>query len=149
MARPSSSFRNEGDNGSPITGYTVTASPGGEQASGPASPITVSGLTNGTTYTFTATATNALGTSPPSEPSGSAEPMAAPAMTSAPTTHGAAEVGDTLTGSAGGWTGYQDTYRYQWLDCDGDSSNCDAISGATSTDYVVPPEDGGLSARWR
>lgn len=45
--------------GSPITGYTVTSSPGGITASGSASPITVSGLANGTAYTFTVTAANA------------------------------------------------------------------------------------------
>jgi large repetitive protein len=38
--------------------YTVTSSPGSITASGSASPITVSGLTAGTSYTFTVTATN-------------------------------------------------------------------------------------------
>ncbi len=55
--------------GSQITGYTVTASPGGVTAIGPASPITVSGLTNGTSYTFTVTASNAFGPGPASAPS--------------------------------------------------------------------------------
>jgi hypothetical protein len=49
--------------GSAITGYTVTASPGGATTSGSSSPITFSGLTNGTSYTFTITATNTNGTS--------------------------------------------------------------------------------------
>ncbi|MDR7089977.1 fibronectin type III domain-containing protein [Cellvibrio fibrivorans] len=47
--------------GSVITGYTVTASPGGATASGASSPLTVSGLTNGTSYTFSVTATNVIG----------------------------------------------------------------------------------------
>ena len=51
------------DGGSPITGYTVTASPGGRTASGTTSPITVTGLTNGTRYTFTVSADNSVGTS--------------------------------------------------------------------------------------
>ena len=56
------------DEGSTITGYTVTAADsttpanGGQTASGSASPITVTGLTNGDSYTFTVTATNANGT---------------------------------------------------------------------------------------
>ena len=39
------------DGGSPITGYTVTSSPGSIIAAGTASPITVTGLTNNTAYT--------------------------------------------------------------------------------------------------
>ena len=65
------------DGGSPITQYTVTATDhtnaanGGQTATGTASPITVSGLTNGDSYTFTVTATNTAGTGP-AEPASSA-----------------------------------------------------------------------------
>ena len=41
--------------GSSITGYTVTSSPGSITGTGSSSPITVSGLTGGTAYTFTVT----------------------------------------------------------------------------------------------
>ncbi len=44
--------------GANITGYTVTAYPGGATGSGFGSPITVTGLPNGVAYTFTVTATN-------------------------------------------------------------------------------------------
>jgi len=57
--------------GSPITGYTVTSSLGGFFATGSSSPITVSGLTNGTSYTFTVVATNSVGSSLPSSASNS------------------------------------------------------------------------------
>ena len=57
--------------GSPIISYTVTSSPGNITATGASSPITVSGLTYGTTYTFTVKATNAIGTGPASAPSNS------------------------------------------------------------------------------
>ena len=60
--------------GSTITGYTVTSSPGGFTGTGASSPITVSGLTNGTAYTFTVTATNANGTSSASSASNSVTP---------------------------------------------------------------------------
>jgi fibro-slime domain-containing protein/RHS repeat-associated protein len=57
--------------GAPITGYTVTSSPGGltVSAAGSAVSAAVSGLTLGTTYTFTVTATNRVGTGPASAPS--------------------------------------------------------------------------------
>jgi hypothetical protein len=57
--------------GSPITGYTVTSSPGGFTGTGAASPISVTGLQSGVGYTFTVTATNAQGTGPASAASNS------------------------------------------------------------------------------
>jgi hypothetical protein len=51
------------DGGSAITGYTVTATPGGIIATGTASPITLTGLTAGTAYTFAVVANNGAGTS--------------------------------------------------------------------------------------
>ncbi len=70
------------DGRSPLTGYTVTASPGGFSVATAPSVTTalISPLTNGTTYTFTVTATNAYGTSAPSAPS----PAVTPGAPSAP-----------------------------------------------------------------
>jgi hypothetical protein len=47
--------------GSAITGYRVTVSPGGATFTGSSSPIVATGLTNGTTYTVTVAAQNAIG----------------------------------------------------------------------------------------
>jgi len=64
------------DNGSPLTGYTVSGMPsGGCSVPATATGCTVTGLTNGTPYTFTLTATNALGPSQASAPLG-ATPLA-------------------------------------------------------------------------
>jgi len=53
--------------GSPITGYTATCNPGAFSISGPASPLVVTGLANGTTYACSVSATNANGTGPASD----------------------------------------------------------------------------------
>ncbi|MDR6551855.1 chondroitinase-B domain-containing protein [Paenibacillus qinlingensis] len=49
------------DGGSSIIGYEVTVSPGGATALGVSSPIEITGLSNGSTYTFTVKAKNAVG----------------------------------------------------------------------------------------
>jgi hypothetical protein len=54
--------------------YTVTSSPGSFTATGASSPVTVSGLTNGTAYTFTVTAANPLGTGTASSASSAVTP---------------------------------------------------------------------------
>ena len=64
------------DGGAPITSYTATSSPGGLTGSAAVSPITVSGLTVGTPYTFTVTASNAVGSGPASAASNSVTPLA-------------------------------------------------------------------------
>ena len=50
--------------GGPVRYYTATSNPGGVTATGTSSPITVSGLNEGTNYTFTVAATNATGLGP-------------------------------------------------------------------------------------
>lgn len=52
--------------GSPITGYTITSTPGNYTFTGTGSPITATGMTLGTSYTFTVRATNVYGDSPES-----------------------------------------------------------------------------------
>ena len=47
--------------GSAITGYTITSNPGGISATGSSSPIVITGLSNGTIYTFTVKASNTIG----------------------------------------------------------------------------------------
>jgi hypothetical protein len=64
--------------GSPITGYTVTSIPPGGTSSGASLSQTVTGLTNGVSYTFTVTATNAIGTGPASTASNAVTPSTFP-----------------------------------------------------------------------
>ncbi len=67
-------------NGSPVTGYTITSSPGGitKTVPGDQTTTTIGGLTNGTAYTFTVTATNTVGDSPPSAASNMVTPAGVP-----------------------------------------------------------------------
>ncbi|HRQ66220.1 MAG TPA: fibronectin type III domain-containing protein [Xanthomonadaceae bacterium] len=85
--------RTNPDGGSAITGYTASCTPqdGGsaETASGSGSPIIVGDLTNGTTYSCTVSATNALGSGPASAPveatPSARVPPPVPSVTSVPT----------------------------------------------------------------
>ena len=54
-----------------ITGYTATSTPGCFTSTGASSPLTVTGLTSGSTYTFKVKATNGTGTGPCSAASNS------------------------------------------------------------------------------
>ena len=110
-------------NGSPITGYTVTSAPGGSSCTTTgATTCVVTGLTNGTGYTFTVTATNAIGAGPASAPSNTATPSTVPgaptgitvtavgpsqatlSWTAPANNGGAAVTGYTVTSSPGGIT---------------------------------------------
>jgi hypothetical protein len=92
------------DGNSPIVAYTVTSSPGSKTcATAGALSCTVSGLTNGTSYTFSVTAKNAIGTSVPSLASAAVTPFATPAPTAeppAPTAEPPATPEETATAQA-------------------------------------------------
>ena len=69
--------------GSPITSYTITPyigsaaqTPTTVSGNPPATNTAITGLTNGTNYTFTVTATNTYGTGPASTPSNAVTPTA-------------------------------------------------------------------------
>jgi len=100
--------------GSAITGYTITAAPGGasKTAAASATSATFTGLTNGTAYTFAVKATNAAGAgaaassapvtpspTPPPPPPG--QPAPAPSSAAPPAPAPAAQ-GYWLASSAGG-----------------------------------------------
>jgi len=98
--------------GSPITGYTATANPGGNTCTTAGLlTCTVTGLTNGTGYTVTVKATNAAGTSPASAPSASVTPIGPITFTDVSAGHPfETEIG--WLASTGITTGYPDgTFR--------------------------------------
>lgn len=82
--------------GSAITGYTVTATPGGATCTTTGSlSCQVPGLWNGTSYQFTVVATNAIGTSSPSLPSAGVTPSAPSPVVPSPSSQ--VPVGPTRT----------------------------------------------------
>ena len=141
------------------TSYTIQASDSSGVLAGKTCTVTgasgscvVSGLTNGTSYTFTSTATNTGGTSSASSSSASATPTDTPvapqvSATTAPT--GTLVNGNTLT-SAVTFTGTPTpTPAYTWQRCTSasDLSTCVAISGATSATYTLTDADAGKFIR--
>lgn len=105
------------DGGSAITGYTVTSIPaGGVDSNAGSTSLThaMTGLTNGTAYTFTAKATNAVGTAATASPaSNSVTPAGAVASAFNPADKNASFTlsGSNLvaTNSGGAWTAVRGT----------------------------------------
>ena len=72
-------------NGSPVTGYSVTSSPGGQTCTTTgALSCTVEGLSNGTPYTFRVRATNAVGDGAQSAASVAVTPAGPPSQVARP-----------------------------------------------------------------
>jgi len=115
--------------GSAITGYSIVPSLNGRPqtpVSASSSPTTLTGLTNGGSYTFTVAATNLMGTGVPSTPSAAAIPSKAPAAPGGVT----AEAGSS-----------QVTVSWQAA-----ASNGSAVTGYTVTTYVGGTASGTTSA---
>lgn len=136
------------DGGSPITGYTVTASPGGKQVTvaGSATTATITGLTNGTPYTFTVTAANAVGTSPVSAQSSPVTPGSGSAVGSFALTLDPAGQPTAIT-TVRGATSTTDAYAYdpagRLLEhCPGVGS---CAGAASKTAYTYDPVGNRLS----
>jgi len=129
------------DNGSPITGYTVTDAKNHISQSCSASPCTINGLTPGVTYSFAVVATNTVGTSDASSGSADITPDTAPNTPSAP----------SVT-----WLDGQNALQVDWSDPGSDGTPVSSydleISSAgaggqttTSVDNVTSYTWGGLS----
>ena len=127
--------------GSAITSYTVTSSPGGYTCTTSTTSCVVTGLTNGTAYTFTVKASNGVGSSSSSASSGSVTPLAVPgAPTSVVGVSGAAQatVSWTAPTSNGGATitGYTVTSSPGSFTCTTATTSC-AVTGLTNgTSYT-------------
>ena len=138
--------------GSPVTGYSIAINP-----PAPSAQITVSGttatvapLTNGTAYTFTVAAVNAVGTGPASLPSSAVTPTASAASVPGPPTNVVAIAGDQAAmltwaapASTGGSpiTGYSFVISPQALSAQiivsGTSSSVTSLTNGTAYTFTV------------
>jgi hypothetical protein len=95
----------------------------------------------GSTMRVVVAATNALGTvRATSDPSEVVDPPP-PTNTVPPSLDGATLEGQTLSTTAGTWTGGTPRYTYQWQRCDADGSGCADIQGADGTTYDLTSDD--------
>lgn len=72
---------------------------------------------------------------------------AKPTPKTLPTISGTAEVGVTLIGTRGTWTGKPTSYKFAWLRCDTSGAACLAIAGATAKIYTPTGDDVGHTIR--
>jgi hypothetical protein len=123
-----------GGNCSDITGATASTYAVVPADVGATIRIAVTASNSGGTTTATSSATNVVAPLPPSN-------------TASPTVTGTEQEGQTLTVSAGSWSGTPPlTYAYQWRRCD-PGSNCVDVDGATSTTYALTAADVGMTVR--
>ena len=148
------------DGGAPIAGYTATSSPSGRTCAttdGAATACTVTGLTNGTAYTFTVTAHNEASTSAASQPSAATTPRTvpdAPTGVSAQPDDASAAVSWTAPSFNGGapitgYTAASDPDGHTCATTDGAATECTVTglsNGAAYTFTVTADNEAGTSA---
>ncbi len=118
--------------GATLETYTPTATDVGH-----ALVLSVTASTSGGSATAVSSPTVAVA------PAGSGAAARPVALTS-PQVTGAAQVGQTLTATAGTWSGSPSSFAYQWRRCDAAGAACAAAAaGAALPSYVVTPGDVG------
>lgn len=142
--------------GSAISSYTAISSPGALTGSAASSPVTVSGLSNGTAYTFAVWATNTYGPSAFSAASNSVTPAAAIALFAGGYSGDSVNIIDRLSlTTQGNATDFGDlTQKTFGLSCGGGASSTrgvwggGSITGGNRTNviqYVTIATDGNAS----
>ena len=136
-----------------ITNFKATSNPEGLTATGSSSPLTVTGLTNGTSYTFKVQATNSVGFGPESDASGGVTPeVPEQAFIVAGYGSGALQQIDVITiTSTGNATDFGDFYSAEYMGGCCSSSTRGVVGGGDTTsidiDYFTM-SSGGTTANF-
>lgn len=121
--------------GAPIKSYVVTSHPSNKTCTTKATKCKVSGLTNGTAYTFTVVAKNSVGASPRSKASNKVTPSSgtsSPQLKVSPNT--SLTNGESVTVSGSGFKANDQVYVVECLTNASGESNCDI---ATATPVTI------------
>jgi type II secretory pathway pseudopilin PulG len=96
------------------------------------------------------TATSSVGSTSANSAATNVVVVAAPRLTTSPTTSGIAQIDQVLTGTQGSWASTKPitSYGYQWLRCNSAGAACLAISGASATSYTIASADSGATLRF-
>jgi hypothetical protein len=121
---------------------------------GTAGKYTVQSTDAGFSFKLSITVKNGLGSvtavSVLSQPVGGVAPPpppAPPANIAPPTVSGNAQEGQTLSASAGSWSGSPTSYSFQWQRCDSTGAGCSPVGGATASSYALTGADVGATMR--
>ncbi len=118
----------------------------GISGAGTGDAYTLQAAQAGDTIEVAVTATNAGGTGTPATSAATSTVLSAtavPVNNVLPVITGTAQEGQTLSASAGSWSGSPTSYGYQWQDCSG--STCTSVVGATGSAYTLGSTDVGAS----
>lgn len=66
-----------------------------------------------------------------------------PLVTAKPLVVGDPWIGRTVSGSVGGWSGHDMSYKRRWFRCNGDGVQCNPIAGQTGPTYALTEADRG------
>ena len=102
--------------------------------------VVVTATNGGGSTVATSVASASVAAVPPPPPS-------APVNAVLPTIGGTTTEGQTLTATAGTWSGSPTSFGYQWQDCNSSGTSCSNKSGATSASYVLSASDVGHTMR--
>jgi hypothetical protein len=123
------------------TSFTVTSSPGGYTATDSSSPVILTGLQSGVSYTFTVTATNSYGTSAPSAATSAITATTVPAAVGTPSVSSPSAGIDRVSWDAPA-NGGKAISSYYWYSSDGKS-------GTTSSTTVDVSQEQGTSQTYQ